>query len=72
MFQFDEQAINIVDKYKDLGTILDEHLDFNITASILYAASGRTLSGVISEFIYFRNVGLDTFDTFTVSVVPIN
>ena len=34
-FIFDNVNIDTVDKYKYLGIILDEHLDFNNTAAVL-------------------------------------
>ncbi len=40
---FDNTVLNIVDRYKYLGTILNEHLDFSVTSSVLSGAAGRTL-----------------------------
>ncbi len=64
--------LNIVDKYKYLGTILNEHLDFSVTSSVLSGVAGRALGAVISEFKWLKNVGFNTFDKmFQISVVPI-
>ncbi len=52
--------------------ILDEHLDFQTTASTLSGAGSRALSGVISKFKQFRNVCFDTFTKlYNASVVPV-
>ncbi len=49
-FMFDNTVLNIVDRYKYLGTILNEHLDFSVTSSVLSGAAGRALGAVISKF----------------------
>ncbi len=46
-FMFDNTVLNIVDRYKYLGTILNEHLDVSVTSSILSGAAGRALGAVI-------------------------
>ncbi len=44
-----------IDKYKYLGIILQEHLDFNVTASVLASAVGRALGvAVISKLKSFK------------------
>ncbi len=53
--------MKIVDKYKYLGIILQEHLDFNVTASVLASAAGRALGAIISKFKSFKNAGFNTF-----------
>ena len=71
-FQFDGVALNIVEKYKYLGTVFSEHLDYDVTSSMLAGAAGRALGGVISKFKALKNVGYHTFyKMFHSSVVPI-
>ncbi len=79
-FIFDNTVSNIVDRYKYIGTILNqgpirrlnEHLDFSVTCSILSGAAGRKLGAVISKFKGLTNVGFNTFDKMChTSVVPI-
>jgi len=71
-FKYGECVLEIVDKYKYLGTLLNEHLNFNITADVLASAGGRALGAVISKFSKFRNVGFTTFSKlFESSVLPI-
>ncbi len=60
-FTFDNSPLNVVNKYKYLGIILEEHLDFNLTASVLANAAGRALGAVISKFKTLKNVGFSTF-----------
>jgi hypothetical protein len=40
---------------------LNEHLDYNVTASVLTGAAGRALGAVISKFKCIKNVGFRTF-----------
>ncbi len=42
-FKFYGVTLDIVNQYKYLGTVFTEHLDFEITSSILTGASGRSL-----------------------------
>ena len=49
-FVFDNTVLSIVDRYKYMGTVLNEHLDFTLTFSILAGAAGRALGAVISKF----------------------
>ncbi len=71
-FMFDNTVLNIVDRYKYLSTILNEHLHFSVTSSVPSGAAGRTLGAVISKFKWLKNVGFNTFDKmYHTSVVPI-
>ena len=71
-FFFDGTSLKVVDKYKYLGTMLHEHLDYNVTSTILAAAAGRALGSVISKFKLLKNVGYQTFyKMFHSNVVPI-
>ncbi len=46
-FVFDNTVLNIVDRYKYLANILNEHLDFSVTTSVLSGAACRALGAVI-------------------------
>ena len=61
-FVFDNTVLSIVDRYKYLGTVLNEHLDFTVTSSILSAAAGRALGAVISKFKGLKNVWFNTLE----------
>jgi hypothetical protein len=71
-FYFGEDTVELVDQYKYLGIVLDQFLDFNVTADVLSGAAGRALGSVISKFQNFRNVHYNTFlKLFHSSVVPV-
>ncbi len=59
-FKFDHNELKIVDRYKYLGIILQEHLDYNVI-SVLAGTAGRALGAVISKFKSFRNAGYNAF-----------
>ncbi len=60
-FKFDHNELKIVDRYKYLGIILQENLDYNITTYVLAGAAGRALGAVISKFKSFRNAEYNAF-----------
>ncbi len=69
---FDNTVLNIVDRYRYMGTILNEHLDFSVTSLVLSGATGRALGAVISKFKGLKNVVFNTFDKmYHSTVVPI-
>lgn len=43
VFKYAGEDILIVSRYKYLGVVLDEFLDFNITATVLADSAGRAL-----------------------------
>ncbi len=42
-FMFNNEIVECVDKYKYLGIILDQYLDFNITATVLASSASKAL-----------------------------
>ena len=71
-FRFNNEEIHCVDKYKYLGIILQDNLDFNVTATILANSGSRALGGIISKFKKLKGLGFNTFSSlFTSGVVPI-
>ena len=42
-FVYGNENVELVDKYKYLGLILDDHLDYSITADALSGSAGRAL-----------------------------
>ena len=72
MFQFGQSNFEYVCKYKYLGILLDEFMDFNSCASHLADSASRVLGAVIAKFRQFRNVGFKTFDKlYKAMVVPV-
>ena len=61
-FQFGEKDLNIVNKYKYLGIVLDEFLNFDSCAKVLSESAGRALGGVIYKFKNLKDVGFKTFE----------
>ena len=71
-FTYGNETMDITDNYKYLGLILDEHLDYNVTASVLSGSAGRALGGICSKFKKLKGLGYQTFTKmFHTGVVPI-
>ncbi len=71
-FNVNHEGIDIVDSYKYLGIVLEEHLDFSKTAELLACAAGRALGTIINKVKSIKDVGYNTFSTMVEScVVPI-
>ena len=71
-FHLNGNTIEYVDKYKYLGIIVDEHLDFNTTASVLAGSAGRALGSLCTKFHHLKGLGFKTFTTLYYSgVTPI-
>ena len=60
-FTFGPNNITSTCKYKYLGVILDEHLTFQYCIKTLNDSSGWALSGIISKFKCYKDVGYKTF-----------
>ncbi len=72
VFKYGIDVPEIVDKYKYLGTVLNEYLNYNVTADVLAGAGGRALGAIISQFSNLRNIGYTTFSKlFQTSFSPI-
>ena len=71
-FSLNNNCTESVDKYKYLGIVLDEHLDFNTTASVLAGSAGRALGSINTKFKKLKGLGFKTFTTlFHSGVAPI-
>ena len=60
-FRYGQCELKTVSKYKYLGVILDEFLNFELCTKALATAGGRALGGIISKFKVLKNVGFHTF-----------
>ena len=71
-FNLNNETVECVDKYKYLGIILDEHLNFNVTASVLASSANRALGSIYTRFNKLKGLGLNTFTTlFNSGIAPI-
>ncbi len=71
-FMFNNEIVECVDKYKYLGIILDEYLDFNITAPVLASSARRALGLIYTKFAKVKVICFSTFTIlFHLGVVPI-
>ncbi len=57
-FKFEGVSLDIVEKYKYLGNIFNEHL---VISTVLAGAAGKALGSVISKFKALKNIGYYTF-----------
>ncbi len=56
-FMFNNEIVEYVDKYKYLGIILDEHLDFVITVTVLVSSASRALGSIYTKFAKLKGIG---------------
>ena len=50
-----------VSKYKYLGAIFDQHLDYKVTAETLAGAGGRALGAILAKYKNLNGLGYSTF-----------
>ncbi len=62
-FQFvlGNTELNIVEHYKYLGIILNEFLDYDVTAQVLFDAANRALGSVINKYKSINGLGYYTY-----------
>ena len=71
-FTLESEKLDIVEKYKYLGIVLHEFLDFKESTSCLAAAGGRALGAINSKFKHVKNMGVKTYTKlFDNCVVPV-
>ena len=72
-FQIGENAIEIENKYKYLGVVFNEFLDYNMTDLAFAQAGGRALGSIINKFKALKDMGYKTYsklwDTCVTSVL---
>ena len=61
-FKYDDMTLEIVPKYRYLGLIVHEHLDYNVTTNELLSSSSRSLGSLVSK--YYAMDGMD-YATYT-------
>ncbi|XP_063446895.1 uncharacterized protein LOC134726422 [Mytilus trossulus] len=71
-FRIGGNILQIIDKYKYLGVILNEKKDYTSNAENLSAAGGRALGAIISKIHSLKEFGIKTYEKLYVScIVPI-
>ena len=72
VFRLGEVEIKIVEKYKYLGIILDEYLNYNITAETLCSSASRALGALHSKTRNLKNCTYHTYShLFSSGICPI-
>ena len=61
IFTLNNQAIEIVPQYKYLGAVLDQFLNYKVTAEILADAGGRALGAVLTKYRKLNGMGFNSF-----------
>ncbi len=71
-FTINGQSLEIVEQYKYLGIIMDEHAGFQKTADLLAGSAGRALGSVINKIKANKDLGFKSYTTlFDSCVAPI-
>ena len=71
-FMFGTTNLEVVSRYKYLGLVLDEFLNYETTAAILAESGGRALGAVYSKFKKLKGLGYNTYITlYNSGVTPI-
>jgi len=60
-FMLGGMQLEIVDKYKYLGVVLNDSLDFSYIADTLADAGGRALGAVVNKYKHVRGLGFYTY-----------
>ncbi len=72
MFKYGECELEIVDKYKYLGIVLNEHLEYCMVTMILANSAGRPLGAIYNKYRLNKGFGYNTYTKLYHSgVVPI-
>ena len=61
IFKFNNEQIKLVDKYKYLGLVFHEHLDYTLTSGVLANSGGRALGAIYSKYKSNKGFGYDTY-----------
>ncbi len=65
-------VMSIVNQYKYLGVVLNEHIDYNVTAQVLADAGNRALGAIINKYKKLNGLGFFTYSKlYQAGVCPI-
>ena len=72
LFKYGNETIEVVDKYKYLGLVLDEYLNYNVTSNVLSESAGRALGSIQNKVYHLKGLDFKSYcKLFNVGVVPI-
>ena len=60
-FKLGDVTLDYVDKYKYLGIVLEEFLNYSVTAKVLSDSGGRALGAIIAKYKYFNDMNYVTY-----------
>lgn len=63
VFKIGKEVLKITDKYKYLGVVLHENLNFSCTTEVLANSAGRAFGSIMSKFKQMKNMGFSTYTT---------
>ncbi len=71
-FKIGRLSISVVDKYKYLGVILNDTIDFNVIANVLADPEGHGLGAILNKYKKHGGIGYYTYTTkYNAGVCPI-
>ncbi len=70
-FCIGKHKLEYASEYKYLGVMLNEYLNFNVTADVLSKASVRALGALINKFYTMRDMGFKTYHFIYSLVSPV-
>ena len=71
-FHYGANVIETVCQYKYLGIVVDEFLDYSVTAGILADSAGRALGSIYTKYRFHKGLGYTTYTKlYEAGVVPI-
>lgn len=72
VFKLNGYTVEYAERYKYLGIVLDEHLLYNVTASVLSDSGNRALAAIYTKFSKLKGLGFSTYSKlYHTGVVPI-
>ena len=61
IFKLGSENLEVVSQYKYLGLVLNEFLDFSITAALLAGSAGRALGAIYSKYRHTNGLGYKSY-----------
>ena len=72
VFHLGETILDVNEKYKYLGIVLNEFADFGICSEVLADSAGRALGAVVAKTRYLKDMGFNTYNVlYNTGVLPV-